>query len=114
MAASGGYSRRLMWVIWPAFLVAGVAEAIFFTVFDPFELHFFGVTLDVSREVIYTMGFFGFWGLGIASSALTVFLERSPWEVNRCPIEPDERPPGCPKRDEPGACCAAGALPEQR
>ena len=78
MEAGNSFSRRLMWVIWPAFLVAGVAEAIFFTVFDPFELHFFGAVLDVSREVIYTMGFFGFWGLGIASSALTVFLGRSP------------------------------------
>ena len=88
-----------MWVIWPAFLVAGVAEAIFFTVFDPFELHFFGAPLDMSREAIYTMGFFGFWGLGIASSALTVFLERSPWEVNRCPVEP---------------AAAAARLPEAR
>ena len=81
MEASSSFSRQLMWVIWPAFLVAGVAEAIFFTVFDPFELHFFGAVLDVSREVIYTMGFFGFWGLGIASSALTVFLERSPQDA---------------------------------
>jgi hypothetical protein len=100
MGANGNVSRRAMWVIWPAFLVAGVAEAIFFTVFDPFELHFFGAVLDLSREVIYTMGFFGFWALGIASSALTVFLERSPWEVNRCPVGPEVRPPGCPKRDE--------------
>jgi hypothetical protein len=69
--------RRLMWVIWPAFLVAGLAEAVFFTVFDPFDLHFFGAPLDLSREAIYTMGFFGFWGLGIASSALTMFLEGS-------------------------------------
>jgi hypothetical protein len=76
-------ARRLVWVVWPAFLVAAVAEAVFFTVFDPFELHFFGATLEMSRGAIYTMGFFGFWGLGIASSALTVFLERSPWEVNR-------------------------------
>jgi hypothetical protein len=76
------FARRLMWVIWPAFLVAGIAEGIFFTVFDPFELHFFGATLDMSREAIYTMGFFGFWGMGIASSALTVFLGHSPDEVN--------------------------------
>jgi len=81
MEASSSLSRQLMWVIWPAFLVAAVAEAIFFTVFDPFELHFFGAVLDVSREVIYTMGFFGFWGLGIASSALTVFLGRPPGDV---------------------------------
>ena len=75
MEASGSLSRRLMWVIWPAFLVAGIAEAVFFTVFDPFELHFFGATLDVSREVIYTMGFFGFWGLAFVSSALALWLD---------------------------------------
>jgi len=72
---TGLLARRLMWVIWPAFLVAAVAELIFFSIFDPFELHFFGAPLDMSRQAIYTMGFFGFWGLGIASSALTVFLE---------------------------------------
>ena len=106
METTGNLAQRLMWVMWPAFLVAGVAEAIFFTVFDPFDLHFFGAPLEMSRTAIYTMGFFGFWALGIASSALTVFLERSPWEVNRCPIEPQARPEGCPKRDEDGACCA--------
>ena len=72
---TGLTARRLMWVVWPAFLVAGVAEIVFFSVFDPFELHFFGDALEMSREGVYTMGFFGFWGLGIASSALTMFLE---------------------------------------
>lgn len=70
--------RLSMWIIWPAFLVAGVAEIVFFSIFDPFELHFFGAPLDWSRQAIYTLGFFGFWGLGIASSALTLFLERRP------------------------------------
>ena len=79
MAADDKFSHRLMWVIWPAFLVAAAAEGIFFTVFDPFELHFFGAPLDLSRGAIYTMGFFGFWGLAMASSALTVFLEGSKW-----------------------------------
>jgi len=106
----GRFAHRLMWVMWPAFLVAAIAEAIFFTVFDPFDLHFFGAPLEMSRSAIYTMGFFGFWALGIASSALTVFLGRSPWEVNRCPMEPAERPEGCPKREEPDACCAPGPV----
>ena len=75
---AGLTARRLMWIVWPAFLVAGVAEIAFFSLFDPFELHFFGAPLDMSREGIYTMGFFGFWGLGMASSALTMFLEASP------------------------------------
>ncbi len=98
-------AQRLMWVLWPAFLIAGVAEAVFFTVFDPFDLHFFGAPLELTRSAIYTMGFFGFWGLGIASSALTTFLQRSPWEVNRCPLEPTERPDGCPKREDADPCC---------
>jgi len=73
-------SQRVMQVVWPAFLMAGVAELVFFSVFDPFELHFFGQPLDLSRQAIYAMGFFGFWGLGIASSALTLFLaqDRNP------------------------------------
>ena len=104
MEQGSNLAQRLMWVIWPAFLVAAVAEAIFFTIFDPFELHFFGAPLDLTREAIYAMGFFGFWALAIASSALTVFLERTPWEVNRCPLDAGDRPDGCPKRDDAGCC----------
>ena len=91
-------ARRLIWMAWPAFVVAAVAEGVFFTVFDPFDLHFFGSPLELPREAMYTIGFFGFWGLGMASSALTVFLERSPFEVNRCPLDSSERPVGSPKR----------------
>ena len=93
--------QRLMWVIWPAFLVAGVAEAIFFTLFDPIELRLFGAPIEVSREAAYTVGFFAFWILAMASSVLTVLLGRSAAEVNRCPLEAAERPPGCPKRADP-------------
>ena len=77
-AGNGLLARRLMWVIWPACLVAGAAELVFFSIFDPFDLHFFGAPLEMSRQAIYTMGFFGFWALGIASSALTIFLESGP------------------------------------
>ena len=71
------FARQLMRVAWPAFLIAGVSDAVFFTLFDPIDLHFFGQPLDVSREAFYTLGFFGLWGLGMASSALTMFLGRS-------------------------------------
>jgi len=37
------------------------------------------------------MGFFGFWALGITSSALTVFLERSPWSATA--VRSTRRPP---------------------
>jgi hypothetical protein len=95
--------QRLVRLLWPSFVVAAIGEAIFFTVFDPFELHFFGAPLELPRLAIYTMGFFGFWGLGAASSMLSAFLERAAAEVNRCPLGAPDRPLGCPKRDERGS-----------
>jgi hypothetical protein len=106
MESTNTFGHRVMWVLWPAFLAAGAGTAIFFTVFDPFDLHFFGAPLELSREAIYTLGFFGFWALGAGSSALTVFLGNSPWEVNRCPLEAADRPNGCPKQQ----CAACGAV----
>ena len=52
MAMEGSLARRLMWIIWPAFLVAAAAETVFFAVFDPFDLHFFGTPLELSREAM--------------------------------------------------------------
>jgi len=97
--------RRLMWILWPAFLAAVVAEAAFFTVFDPFELHFFGAPLDVSREVMYTMGFFGFWLLAMTSSALTLLLEGTLGASGRGPQDVARRPAGCPMQSD--AQCSA-------
>src|SRR3954467_285613 len=96
-------AQRLIWVLWPGFVVAGIAEAVFFTIFDPFDLHFFGAPLEISRTGIYTLGFFGFWALGITASALTVFLERSPFEVNRCPPDVAQRPGACAEPTNTGA-----------
>ncbi len=95
--------QQMVRMLWPAFVVAAVGEAIFFAVFDPFELHFFGAPLELSRMAIYTMGFFGFWGLGTAASMLSAFLERAAAEVNRCPVCGPDRPRGCPERDEDGS-----------
>ncbi|MFO1323215.1 MAG: hypothetical protein U1F15_04040 [Burkholderiales bacterium] len=81
--------QRIMWIVWPAFLMAGVAELVFFSLFDPFDLHLFGAPLEMSRESIYAMGFFGFWGLGIASSALSLFLESPPHGDADAEAEPE-------------------------
>jgi hypothetical protein len=78
--------RRVMQVVWAAFLTAAAAELVFFAIFDPFELHFFGQPLEWSREAIYALGFFGFWGLGIASAALSMFLAHSS-EPDIAPLE---------------------------
>lgn len=100
---SGGASmKRAIWILWPSFIVAGAAEGLFFTLFDPADLHLFGDPVQWSRTAVYTLGFFLFWSFAACSSAFTCFLQRGAAEINRlCPLEPEDRPPGCPRREEP-------------
>ena len=62
-------AQRLGWVLWPSFLVACVAELLFFSLFDPSDLHLFGQPVEADRMLVYTLGFFALWALGAVSSA---------------------------------------------
>lgn len=95
------FSQRLMWIAWPAFLVAGALEVLVFAVVDPQDLRWLGQPFAISREAVYTLAFFAFWGLTMASSGLTTLLAMSPFEVNRCPLPVNARPQGCAKE---GGC----------
>lgn len=92
--------QRLIWILWPSFVVAGIAEAVFFTLIDPQELYLFGEPVNFSRMATYTIGFFAFWALCAASSSFTCFIQRTSNEVNSCPLPPRERPGDCPRQDE--------------
>ncbi len=76
-------AQRLIWIAWPAFLVAGVLEVLVFAVVDPQDLHWLGQPLEFSSQGIYTLAFFAFWIITAASSALTTLLSRSDSELNR-------------------------------
>jgi hypothetical protein len=97
-------AQRLIWVLWPGFVMAIPAVGIIFTLVDPADLQAFGAPLEMSRTGAYTSGFLLFWLLGSACSALTCMLQRSPFELNRCPLTPETRPEGCPKRDAADCC----------
>ena len=88
-------NQRLMWIAWPAFLMAGALEMLVFAMVDPQDLRWFGQPLALSREAVYTAAFFVFWLIAMASSALTTLLAMSPFEVNRCPVPAGERPDDC-------------------
>ena len=90
--------QRIMWVLWPAFLMAAITEMLFFAIIDPGEIVLFGNPVELSATGTYSLFFFFFWAMGTCSSALTCFLQRSPFELNRCPLDADDRPQGCPKR----------------
>jgi uncharacterized membrane protein YcfT len=93
--------QRLMWIVWPAFLMAGVIEMLVFAMVDPQDLTWFGHPLEISRQGVYTLSFFVFWLITSISGGLTTLLSMSPFEVNRCPLPEDGRPDGCPKQ---GSC----------
>jgi hypothetical protein len=96
------WSQRLMWIMWPAFLVAAMLEMVVFAFVDPSDLHWFGSPLAISREAVYTLAFFVFWVAAMIASALTALLTMSPFEVNRCPLPVDERPSDCAKNKSCG------------
>ncbi len=98
-------AQRWMWIAWPAFLVAGLLEMLVFAFVDPHDLHWFGRDLDLSRQAIYTLAFFAFWGLTMLASGLTTLLSLSPFEVNRCPVLPSDRPADCHKNRVNGTDC---------
>ncbi len=73
----------LIGILWPSFVVAGVAEAVFFTLIDPQELYLFGEAVHLTPLTTYSIGFFAFWALCIASSAFSWYLQRTARESER-------------------------------
>ncbi|WP_310626320.1 hypothetical protein [Limnohabitans sp.] len=85
-------AQRMMWIAWPAFLVAGVLEMLVFAFVDPQDMQWLGQPIELSRQGVYTLSFFVFWVMTTASSALTALLSVSPFELNRSPLVPLNAP----------------------
>jgi hypothetical protein len=75
-------AQRIMWIVWPSFLMAGVLEVLVFAMVDPQDVHWFGQAVQWSRQGIYTVAFFAFWLVTLLSSALTALLAVPSLEVN--------------------------------
>ncbi len=82
MTSGGGYgTQRLVVVLWPSFLVAGVVTVLVFVLFDPLNVLAQTRYSGVSRLGAYSMGFFCLWLVTAASSWLTCYFQRSPEKV---------------------------------
>jgi hypothetical protein len=68
--------QKTISVLWPAFLMAGLATVLFFAAFDPVLLLQETRFADMPRLGVYTIGFFLFWLLTTSSCALTCFFRR--------------------------------------
>jgi uncharacterized membrane protein YcfT len=78
--------QKLMWIAWPSFLMAGVLELLVFALVDPQDMHWFGHSFEISRQAVYTLGFFVFWLIISIAGALTIFLSLPANEVNQSPL----------------------------
>ena len=65
--------QKVIAVLWPSFLVAGVETIVFFTLFDPL---FVLQEYNISRVGAYSIGFFLFWGFAMLPCILTMYFNR--------------------------------------
>lgn len=66
--------KHVIWVLWPAFIAAGIAETAFFTLIDPKQLYLFGQPVELPAMTTYSIGFLMFWLICAGSSLMTWFM----------------------------------------
>ena len=66
--------KHVIWVLWPAFIAAGLAEVVFFTVIDPQQLYLLGRPVELAPLATYSIGFLLFWLICAGSSLMTFFM----------------------------------------
>ena len=66
--------RRILPILWPAFLVATLAEGAFFSVFEPSTLLSSHAGFSMSALGTYSVGFFFFWTICALAGGLTAYL----------------------------------------
>jgi hypothetical protein len=66
--------QKWMAILWPSFLMAGIAVGVFFSLVNPQEFYLMGKMVDYSTIATYSIGFLGFWALCAVSSWLTTYL----------------------------------------
>jgi hypothetical protein len=71
------FRARVLLVLWPAFMMAAVLDAVVFSVADP------GALVAWSPMAVYTVGFLLFWVAIAVASAITLWLDQpGPWQAN--------------------------------
>ena len=85
--AALSFRLRVLAILWPAFLMAGVLEMLVFALIDPHDLHWFGgAPVDLSASAVYSLAFFVFWAVISTAGALTQLLKLTAQDVNQLPV----------------------------
>ena len=77
------FRERALLILWPAFVMAGVLDALVFVVVDPDTLHWFGLEpVRGAQSAVYSIAFLVFWLVISTAGAITHLLEGpgpGPW-----------------------------------
>jgi hypothetical protein len=65
---------RILTILWPSFLMAGVLDGIVFSLIDPADGRLLRVESDISPQGIYTIAFLAFWCVIACASGMTALL----------------------------------------
>ncbi len=93
--------KYVIWVMWPAFIAAGIAETIFFTMIDPEQLYLFGQRVEWSATATYSTGFLLFWLVCIGSSLMTYAMMPEAVKEALKKVASEREDLARPKRREP-------------
>ena len=80
-----GVAKRaghLALIAWVGFLAACLLEGLVFSLVDPGEVHWPGRMPQPTRLGIYTMAFFCFWVISMASASVALWLASPPSQIN--------------------------------
>lgn len=68
--------QKLVAIFWPSFIVAGIANALVFTVIDPHEIVGTSWFANLDRYEAYTVGFLFLWVATACACYLTCYFQR--------------------------------------
>lgn len=85
--------QRIVAILWPSFITAGIATVLFTTAFDP-DIIF--VEYDISRVGAYSISFFLFWFFGALTAATTCFFLKPCQAINRAREQQKEQQASAP------------------
>ena len=72
--------QRVVAILWPSFIAAGVATVLFTTAFDPAVIF---IDYDISRLGSYTICFFLFWSFGAVTATATCYFLKPCETINK-------------------------------
>jgi hypothetical protein len=72
--------QRVVAILWPSFITAGIATVLFTTMLDPALIF---IDYDISRLGSYTISFFLFWSFGAITAASTCYFLKPCEAINK-------------------------------